>query len=107
METFTENSFFRAIVTAYSSSPDETEGDPLITASGATVRKGIVACSRDYPFGTRFLIDGEVYECLDRLAPHYDDRIDIWMPSKEEALEHGKKELLIKVVAVEESKSEG
>ena len=89
------------VVTAYSSSPDETDGEPFVTASGRLVREGIVACSRNYPFGTKFLIDGRTYECLDRLAVEYDDRIDIWMPSKEEALEYGKRELPVEVVRTE------
>ena len=87
-----------AIVTAYSSSPEETDGDPWTTASGKPVREGIVACSGKYPFGTKFLIEGEVYECLDRLAPRYDHRIDIWKSSKLEALEYGKKELQVQLV---------
>ncbi|MBI4460895.1 MAG: 3D domain-containing protein [Acidobacteria bacterium] len=107
VESLAENLFLRAIVTAYSSSPDETEGDPFITASGQVVRKGIVACSREFPFGTRFLISGEVYECLDRLAPKYNDRIDIWMPTKEEALEYGRKELGVEILAESGSQSEG
>ena len=107
VETLAESLVFRAVVTAYSSSLDETDGDPFITASGETVRKGIVACSRDYPFGTKFLINGQVYECLDRLAPQYDERIDIWMPSKVEAIEYGKRKLWVEVVAEEGSGSNG
>lgn len=87
-----------AVVTAYSSSPDETDEDPFVTASGEQVREGIVACSREFPFGTRFSIDGKVYECLDRLAPKYDRRFDIWMASKMEALKYGKQQLLVELV---------
>src|SRR3989338_5716193 len=32
-------------VTAYSSTPDQTDGDPLITASGEMVRNGIIAAN--------------------------------------------------------------
>jgi len=98
METLT------AIVTAYSSSPDETWGDPFITANGERVRGGIIACPRRYNFGTLFDINNEIYECTDRLHPRYDDRFDIWKPSKEEAIQFGKKELTIKVLKKNEWK---
>ena len=93
-----ETKRFFTLVTAYSSSPDETDGDPWITASGERVRDGIVACSREYPFGTRLIVDGDVYVCLDRLAPRYDSRVDIWMPSKEEALTYGIRETWVEVL---------
>lgn len=97
-EYLTDNPEFRAVVTAYSSSPDETNSDPFITASGDRVRHGIVACSREFPFGSKFLIDGQVYECLDRLSRKFDDRIDIWMPSKEAAISYGKRVLFVEVL---------
>ncbi len=92
-----KNNILIAEVTAYSSSLDETQGDPFITASGQRVRDGIIACSREYPFGTRFLIEGKLYVCLDRLARKYDHRIDIWKPNKAEALQFGRRELPIEV----------
>lgn len=93
-----ESEKFLTVVTAYSSSLDETSGDPWITASGERVREGIVACSRKYPFGTRLVIEGDVYECLDRLAPRYDTRVDIWMPSKDAALTYGAREMWVEVL---------
>ena len=92
-----ENSVLLAEVTAYSSSLDETQGDPFITASGKRVRDGIIACPREYPFGTRFLIEGKLYVCMDRLAQKYDHRIDIWKPNKAEALQFGRRELPVEV----------
>ncbi len=92
-----KNNILIAEVTAYSSSLDETQGNPFITASGQRVRDGIIACSRDYPFGTRFLIEGKLYVCLDRLARKYDHRIDIWKPNKAEALQFGRRKLPIEV----------
>jgi hypothetical protein len=38
------------------------------------------------------------YQCYDRLHPKYDDRFDIWMPSKHEALEFGARTLQVVVV---------
>jgi 3D (Asp-Asp-Asp) domain-containing protein len=86
---------FTAVVTAYSSSPDETWGDPFITASGREVHDGLVACPRKFPFGTRFRIGSRVYTCWDRMHKRFDHRFDIWKPSKDEALQFGKQVLVI------------
>jgi len=84
-----------ATVTAYSSSPDETWGDPFITASGRRVADGVIACPRRFPFGTQFRIGDRTYTCWDRLHPKYDDRFDIWKPSKQEALEFGRRRVVV------------
>lgn len=89
---------FPAEVTAYSSSPDETWGDPFITASGREVHEGLVACPRKFPFGTRFRIGKRIYTCWDRLHRRFDDRFDIWKPSKQEALQFGKKVLIVEAL---------
>lgn len=89
---------FTAEVTAYSSSPDETWGDPLITASGREVHDGVLACPRRFPFGTRFRIGSRVYTCWDRLHQRFDHRFDIWKPSKGEALRFGRKVLEIEAL---------
>ncbi len=89
---------FHATVTAYSSSPDETWGDPFITASGRRVFDGLVACPRALPFGTKVRIGDRTYYCYDRLHRKYDDRFDIWMSTKNAALEFGKRQLLVEVV---------
>jgi 3D (Asp-Asp-Asp) domain-containing protein len=81
---------FVATVTAYTSSPDETDNTPHITASGARTREGIIACPRKYEFGTLFYIEGKgLYECQDRTHPRFDDRFDIWMKTKKEAFKWG------------------
>lgn len=89
---------FVAVITAYSSSPDETWGDPFITASGRRVAEGVVACPRRLPFGTKVRIGARTYTCWDRLHPKYDDRFDIWKPSKEDALQFGRRRLLVEVM---------
>jgi len=88
---------FRAEVTAYTSSTSETSGDPLITASGQPVGKGVAACPRKFPFGTRIRIDGNVYVCWDRPHERFDERFDIWMSSQEEAIEFGRQQLDVEV----------
>ena len=79
----------RVILTAYSSSFDETWGDPFITASGERTRDGIVA-NNCLPFGTIVEIDGMYFEVLDRKNSRYGcEWFDIWQPSKEAALKFG------------------
>jgi len=84
----------RFYVTAYSSSPDETDDTPFITASGKRVKRG-VAASNMLPFGTKVKIPEifgeEVFVIEDRMHKRFDDRVDIWMPTKKEALVFGKK----------------
>ena len=87
-----------AVITAYSSSPDETSGDPFVTASGRPVADGVVACPRRLPFGTKVRIGNRTYTCWDRLHPKYDDRFDIWKPSKADALQFGRRRLLVEVM---------
>jgi len=84
-------------ITGYSSTIDQCDSDPFITASGTEVRYGIAACPRDIPFGTKIKIDGKTYICEDRLNKKYDDRFDIWFPSRREALDYGlqQKEVII------------
>jgi 3D (Asp-Asp-Asp) domain-containing protein len=87
-----------AVVTAYSSSPDETWGDPFLTASGRPVGEGVVACPRRLPFGTQVRINQRVYTCWDRLHPKYDDRFDVWHPSKEAALKFGRRQVIVQIL---------
>jgi 3D (Asp-Asp-Asp) domain-containing protein len=68
-----------ATITAYNTVPEQTWGDPCISASGDNIcgKKNVVACPRSIPLGTWVIIDNEYYQCLDRLALKYDDRFDI------------------------------
>jgi 3D (Asp-Asp-Asp) domain-containing protein len=86
-----------ADVTGYSSTKDQTDSTPFITASGERVRDGIIACPRKYEFGTRFKIDDKTYICEDRMNIRFDDRFDIWFPSRELAVNYGiqKKEITL------------
>ena len=79
-------------VTAYSSTPEETDDTPFITASGSTVREGVVATNL-LPFGTKVLIPeyfGErVFVVEDRMHSRKTKNLDIWMASKQEAKKFG------------------
>ena len=82
------------IVTAYSSTPDQTDDSPFITASGTYVRDGIVAANF-LKFGTQVkfprLYGDKVFVVEDRMALKNSHKIDIWMPARDEAIEFGVK----------------
>lgn len=81
-------------ITAYSSAPEETDSTPFITASGNYVRVG-VAAANFLPFGARFkmpeLFGEQVFIVEDRMHKRFNDRIDIWFSTKEEAKKFGKR----------------
>ncbi len=86
------------ILTAYSSSIDETWGDPFVTASGQRVRDGVIA-NNCLPFGTLVEINGMYFEVLDRKNSRYGcEWFDIWKPSKQQALNFGIKESYINII---------
>jgi len=86
------------IVTGYASEVAQTDNTPYITASQTSVHKGILACPRYYPFGTKFLINDQIYVCEDRCNIRYRHRFDIWFPTTEEAKQWGKQIVFIKLV---------
>ena len=89
------------IVTAYSSSPWETDRDPFITASGKTVREGIVAANF-LPFGTKIRLPevygDKIFVVEDRMRPEKKYQVDIWFPSRTQALDFGAKRTYIEVL---------
>lgn len=89
------NRKMRTIVTSYSSSPWETDGDPYITAAGTSVRDGVIANNK-YPFGTRIrfpeIYGDKIFVVEDRM--HWRKglyQFDIWMSSYQKAKEFGAK----------------
>lgn len=87
----------QAVVTAYTSSIEETDDNPWETASGTKPGPGTVACPDRLPFGTVIEIEGRRFTCEDRMNKRYreSDHYDVWVESKEIALNWGKKELEI------------
>ena len=82
----------RVWVTAYSSTPEETDDSPFTTASGKQVREGIVATNL-LPFGTKIKIPkifgDKVFIVEDRMHRRKINFVDIWMPTRKEAQEFG------------------
>lgn len=79
-------------ITAYTSSPEETDSTPYTTAYLTQVREGIVATNM-LPFGTKIRIPevfGErVFTVEDKMHRRKQNFVDIWMPDKQMAKEFG------------------
>jgi 3D (Asp-Asp-Asp) domain-containing protein len=80
------------IATAYSSTVDQCDSTPFITANNTRVRDGIIAANF-LPFGTRVRIP-EIYGdkefvVTDRMNKKYEYRIDVWMETRQEAIDFG------------------
>ena len=79
-------------ITAYSSTPEETDDTPFITASGKLVHEGIVA-TNILPLGTRIKIPAlygeKIFVVEDRMHPRKRNNVDIWMPTTRSAVLFG------------------
>lgn len=93
--------------TGYSSTPDQTDSTPFITASGTYVRDGIIAANvyangRRIPFGTLVRIPevygDKIFVVEDRMHARYKNNIDIWFPERQLAREFGSKKVMIEIV---------
>ncbi|MCR4322965.1 MAG: 3D domain-containing protein [Candidatus Azambacteria bacterium] len=88
-------------VTAYSSTHDQTDDSPFTMASGKRVYDGAIAANF-LPFGTEVMLpelyDDKVFIVEDRMHRRFSNRVDIWMETREEALEFGIKRVTIKIL---------
>lgn len=82
----------RTTLTAYSSTPDQTDDTPFTTASNTTVHDGVIA-SNFLAFGTKVqipsLFGDKVFTVEDRMAKKHDDKIDIWFLERHSAKRFG------------------
>lgn len=91
-----------AVFTAYTSTPDQTDSDPFIAASGKHVYDGMIAANW-LPFGTKIKIPSlygdKIFTVDDRMNPRYGyGRMDIWLnASKAEARQFGVKRVEIEI----------
>ena len=93
----------KVVVTAYSSTPDQTDDTPFITASGKHVAEDIVA-NNMLPMGTKIKIPAlygdKVFTIGDRMNKKKSNyHIDLWMPSRALAINFGVKTTTIQVLA--------
>ncbi len=93
---------FVVSASAYSSSVDETDSTPFITAKGTYVRDGIVA-TNFLPFGTAIKIPevygNKIFVVEDRMNSRYWYNVDVWFPSKDLAKQFGRKTVRIEIVS--------
>ena len=93
---------FEAHLTAYSSTPDQTSGNPFITASGARVHDGTIAANC-LEFGTRVqfpeLYGEKIFVVEDRLASRMGcETVDIWFSDRGSALQFGRQYSTVNVL---------
>jgi len=92
-------------LTAYSSSPYQTDANPCQTAAGTTVRSGIAATNL-LPLGTvvqvtdvNSQLNNSRYIIEDRTNPRV-AALDVWMPSTQDALNYGREsQVAVTVIA--------
>ncbi|MCX6731821.1 MAG: hypothetical protein NTX55_02435 [Candidatus Parcubacteria bacterium] len=90
-------------ITAYSSTPDQTDDSPFIVANGTFVHDGVVAANF-LPFGTKIKIPGvfgeKVFTVEDRMHRRFKQRIDVWFPDRQSALKFGYKILKVQILEI-------
>ena len=88
-------------ITAYSSTPDQTDDSPFISANGTYVYDGMVAANF-LPFGTKIKIPevfgDKIFTVEDRMNSRYWQKVDVWFPDRESALHFGVKVLKIQIL---------
>ena len=88
-----------AEVSAYTATDDQCGKSDGITASGTHVQQGrTIAAPSWIPFGTKVIISGHEYTVEDRGGYIIDNRLDIYMDSREDAVGFGRKEMEVTVV---------
>ncbi|MEX1997709.1 MAG: 3D domain-containing protein [Candidatus Andersenbacteria bacterium] len=91
----------RVMATAYSSTVDQTDGNPWATASGTTVHRGTLAANF-LPFGSQVRIGNQLYTVEDRLNARYNGKyiVDLWLPSRAEAIQYGVRVVEMEIISL-------
>ena len=91
-------------VTAYSSTPDQTDSTPCITANGFNVcdhNTEDVVAANFLPFGSKIKMPDyfgdKIFAVQDRMNARYYYRVDVWMKSRAKAKEFGVRRLEIEI----------
>ena len=89
------------IITGYSSTVDQTDDTPYITAWNTQTRLGVVAANW-LPFGTNIripeLFGDRIFTVEDRMHRRNSHKLDIWFQSREEALRFGVKRARVEIL---------
>lgn len=89
------------VLTAYSSTPDQTDDTPFITAFGTKVRDGLIAANflqRGTKVRIPALFGEKIFTVEDRMHQRFTSRVDIWFPSRASAKEFGVRVAQIEVL---------
>jgi 3D (Asp-Asp-Asp) domain-containing protein len=91
-----------AVLTAYSSTVEETDSTPFLTANGTYVHDGVIA-NNTLPFGTRVripaLYGSKIFSVEDRMHWRFgNSHFDIWFPSNSQAKQFGVRHAYIEVL---------
>ncbi len=93
----------KMVITGYSSTPDQTDDTPFLTASQKHVEDGIIAIN-GLPFGTKVRIPSlygdKVFTVEDRMNSRYGQlkRADIWFENTKDAINFGAKSAHIEIL---------
>ena len=98
----------RLLITAYSSTKDQTDSTPCITANGFNVCKHNqenVIAANFLPMGAKVqipeLFGDRVFTVQDRMNRRYGKRVDVWMTSRQRAKQFGIKHADVVVIQPE------
>ena len=105
VKTITIKSTMITAATAYSSTPDQTDDTPFITSNGKQVYDGLVAANW-LPYNTKIripdLYGDKIFTVNDRMNARYKTgRLDVWMKTRQEAIQFGLRRIRIQIVEVE------
>ena len=96
---------YTVVATAYSSTPDQTDDTPCLTANGydvceANVENIIAANFLKLKTKVRIpdLYGDQIFTVQDRMHPRFDNRIDLWKTDRARAIEFGKRLVKIEVI---------
>ncbi|MBI2628400.1 MAG: 3D domain-containing protein [Candidatus Niyogibacteria bacterium] len=91
----------KVVLTGYSSTIDQTDDTPFITASNTRVRDGVVAANF-LAFGTKVqipaLFGNKIFIVEDRMAKKHNNKIDIWFSERYLAKNFGVKETEVMIL---------
>jgi 3D (Asp-Asp-Asp) domain-containing protein len=90
------------LITGYSSTPQETDDTPFLTASGKKVRDGIIA-NNFFPFGTKIKIPkvfgDKIFVVEDRMKRGKSKyHFDVWFKTSLEAKNFGARIALVEII---------
>lgn len=92
----------KAVITAYTSTPGQTDDSPFIAATGKRVHDGMIAAN-GLPFGTKIKIPAlygdKIFVVEDRMNRRYGlGRMDIWLDTtRAEAMKFGVKRVEVEI----------